>query len=211
MNKGKIVIVAGGTCDLSLYRDILKDAYLIGADRGALYLADNGYKADLAAGDFDSVTKTGLDRIYENSFKVETLPREKDETDLEYAVKHALGIPGGTIHILGATGTRLDQTFSALHLLKLIHDKGRTAFLYDSHNRIRLIEGKVSIKRDRYKYVSLIPYGDRPVKVSLKGFKYSGENIILKKISSMGVSNEILEDEAEIESGECVFLFESED
>lgn len=34
-----IAIVAGGNCDLSLYKDILRDAYLIGADRGALYLA----------------------------------------------------------------------------------------------------------------------------------------------------------------------------
>ena len=46
-----IAIVAGGNCDLSLYKDILRDAYLIGADRGALYLAENGYQVDIAVGD----------------------------------------------------------------------------------------------------------------------------------------------------------------
>lgn len=205
-----IAIVAGGNCDLSLYKDILRDAYLIGADRGALYLAENGYQVDIAVGDFDSVSESEMERIYKASGDLDKLSEDKDETDLEHALKRAFLMPG-TIHILGATGTRLDQTLSAINLLKLCHDNNREAYIYDKNNRIRLIEGHAVIKKDRYRYVSLIPYGDIMVNVSLQGFKYSGEHITLERKTSLGISNEIIEDEAEISCRGYLFVFESED
>ena len=205
-----IAIVAGGNCDLSLYKDILRDAYLIGADRGALYLAENGYQVDIAVGDFDSVSESEMEKIYKAAGDLDRLPEDKDETDLEHALKRAFLIPG-TMHIFGATGTRLDQTLSAINLLKLCHDNNREAYIYDKNNRIRLIEGHAVIKKDRYRYVSLIPYGDIMVNVSLQGFKYSGEHITLERKTSLGISNEIIEDEAKISCRGYLFVFESED
>ncbi len=205
-----IVIVAGGNCDLSLHKDILSDAYLIGADRGALYLAEHGYQVDIAVGDFDSVSGSEMERIYKACGDLDKLPEDKDETDLEHALKRELLMPG-TIHILGATGTRLDQTLSAINLLKQCHDNHREAYIYDKNNRIRLIEGHAVIKKNRYRYVSLIPYGDIMINVSLKGFKYSGEHITLERKTSLGISNEIVEDEAEINCRGYMFVFESED
>ena len=205
------VIVAGGSCDLSLHKDILRDAYLIGADRGALYLAEAGYSIDMAVGDFDSVSEAEMEKIYKASGEVEKLSAQKDETDLEHAIKRAIRITSGTVHILGATGTRLDQTLSAINLLKLLLDNGRAAFIYDKSNRIRLIEGHAQLSKSYYRYVSLIPYGDIMTNVSLKGFKYSGEHITLERKSSLGISNEIVEDTAEINCRGYLFLFESED
>ena len=205
------VIVAGGTCDLSKHKDILRDAYLIGADRGALFLAEAGYNIDMAVGDFDSVSEAEMEKIYKASGEVEKLSADKDETDLEHAIKHAIRITAGMVHILGATGTRLDQTLSAINLLKLLHDNGRAAFIYDKNNRIRLIEGHAELSKSDYRYVSLIPYGDIMTNVSLKGFKYSGDHITLERKSSLGISNEIVEDMAEINCRGYLFLFESED
>ncbi len=205
-----IVIVAGGSCDLSMYRERLNDAFLIGADRGALYLADNGYQADLAVGDFDSVSESEMEKIIKNAGELDRLPPEKDETDLEYAIKRSLIMPG-TLHILGATGTRLDQTLSAINLLKLCHDNHKEAYIYDANNRIRLIEGHTVIKKDDYRYVSLIPYGDIMINVSLKGFKYGGDHITLERKSSLGISNEIIGEEAEITCRGYLYVFESND
>ncbi|MCR5591011.1 MAG: thiamine diphosphokinase [Lachnospiraceae bacterium] len=205
------VIVAGGSCDLLLHRELLNDAYLIGADRGALTLADSGYKVDLAVGDFDSVTEVELERIFRSAGEVDKLETEKDETDLEHAIKRAIKMTAGTVHILGATGTRLDQTISAINLLKLLHDNGREAYIYDRNNRIRLIEGHAELAKGPRRYVSLIPYGDIMVNVSLKGFKYSGDHITLERKSSLGISNEIVDDVAEINCRGYLFVFESED
>ncbi|MCR5398078.1 MAG: thiamine diphosphokinase [Lachnospiraceae bacterium] len=205
------VIVAGGTCDLTKYEDILGKAYLIGADRGALYLADLGYRVDLSVGDFDSVSKAEYKKICNASKEVEKLYPEKDDTDLEHAIKRAIDTAPGTIHIIGATGTRLDQTFCAINLLMMLHKGGREAYIHDEHNRIRLIEGKAVIKRDGYRYVSLIPCDDTVTDVSLSGFKYSGEHITLDKHTSLGISNEIEGDLAQISCGGCLFIFESND
>ena len=205
------VIVAGGNCDLTLHREILNDAFLIGTDRGALYLADNGYNVDLAVGDFDSVSEAEMERIYRSAGEIERLNAEKDVTDLEYAIARAVKITAGTVHIFGATGTRLDQTMSAINLLKLLHDNGREAFIYDRNNRIRLAEGHASLKKSEYRYVSLIPYGDLLMNVSLKGFKYSGERLMLERRSSLGISNEITDDTAHVDCRGYFFVFESND
>ncbi len=205
------VIVAGGTCDLSQYKDILKDAFLIGADRGALYLADSGYGIDLAVGDFDSVSEAEYEKICNASHEIEKLYPEKDDTDLEHAIKRTMDLTTGTVHILGATGTRLDQTFCSINLLKIFHDYGREAFIYDEHNRISLMDGKATIKKSGYRYVSLIPYDDTVTDITLKGFKYAGEHITLKKSTSLGISNEITKDEAHISCNGCLLIFESND
>ena len=205
------VIVAGGTCDLSEYEDILKDAYLIGADRGALCLAESGYVIDVSVGDFDSVTKEELEKICEASKEVEELYAEKDDTDLEHAVNRAISTTAGTVYILGATGTRLDQTLSAIYLLKTLYDAGREAYICDKNNRIRIAKGHTSLYKSSYRYVSLIPYGDSGTVVSLRGFKYSGEHIALEKSSSLGISNEIVGESAEISCSDHLFVFESND
>ncbi len=205
------VIVAGGICDLSEYEDILKGAYLIGADRGALCLAERGYDIDVSVGDFDSVTKEELEKIYEASKEVEKLYAEKDDTDLEHAVKRAISTTAGTVYILGATGTRLDQTLSAIYLLKILYDAGREAYICDKNNRIRIVKGHARLMKSSYRYVSLIPYGDSGTVVSLRGFKYSGEHIALEKSSSLGISNEIVGESAEISCNDHLFVFESND
>ena len=206
----KIVIVAGADTDLASNRELLQGAYLIGADRGALFLVDNGYRVDASIGDFDSVSESEMNRIRRNSVSIISLSCDKDDTDIEHAVKYALGMEG-IIHILGATGSRQDQTFSAVNLLKICHDHCREAYIHDSNNRIRIIDGSVCIKKSGFRYVSLIPYGDDPVKVSLKGLKYSGENIILERKTSRGISNEIVGEEAVIKSDGCLFVFEAMD
>lgn len=205
------VIVAGGTCNLSEHKDILEGAYLIGADRGALYLADAGYHIDMAVGDFDSVDENEMGRIFKSADEVKKLPAEKDKTDLEYAVDRALELTNGPISILGATGTRLDQTMSALYLLKHVHDKGREAFVCDANNRVRLIDGVAVIFKSGYRYVSLIPYEDAVTDVTLKGFKYNGEHITLRKSESLGISNEIVEGVAKISCRGALYVIESND
>ena len=205
------VIVAGGTSDLKEHADILADAFLIGADRGALNLIEAGYNVDLAVGDFDSVSEAELERIFKGCAEVESLKPEKNDTDLEHAIKRASKI-SRRLDILGATGTRADQTFAALNLLRKCYDLGLETYIHDSNNRIRLIKDYASIKKGEtgHKYVSLIPYGKTLI-VTLKGFKYSGENVVLKRDESRGVSNEITDDVATIRCHGFLYIFESDD
>ena len=204
------VIVAGGDFDPEGAEKILETGFVIGADRGALYLTDLGYRVDLALGDFDSVTEAEFERIEAHAERVIRHPSKKNDTDLELAVKTAMEREGN-VTILGATGSRLDQTVSAIELLKRIFDGGKDACIMDKNNRISCISGTKKIEKRGFSYVSLMPCGDGPVRVNLRGFKYSGEGIILEKGSSLGISNEIESEEGVIESDGCLYLYETRD
>lgn len=79
----KIALFAGGTID-SFQMDF--DLF-IGVDGGSLFLIEQGICPDLAVGDFDSVSEEELALICSQSKEVLQAQPEKDDTDLELAVK----------------------------------------------------------------------------------------------------------------------------
>lgn len=89
----------------------------IGVDRGTLVLLQSKIQPVYAVGDFDSVTIEEKQWI-EARMNIETMPKEKDVTDLAYAVQKALEMGYKKIKIYGATGGRLDHFMGAMQLLK---------------------------------------------------------------------------------------------
>ena len=73
-------------------------------------------------------------------------------------------------------------------------------FLVDPNNRTRLIREKTILtKAEQYgKYISLIPLTTQVTGVTLTGFRYPLCGYTLCGFSSIGISNEIVEDKAEI-------------
>ena len=158
--------------------------------------------------------------------KVVRLNPEKDDTDTGHAIQMALDMGCDSIHILGATGTRLDHVLGNLQLLGLALQRQVECFMVDPWNRIRLIDretvepGGLILRRSEQfgKYVSLIPYTPKVTGLTLKGFKYPlerhtmGSFYLADAAPISGVSNEITEDEARItlEDGILV-LVESRD
>lgn len=61
--------------------------FWIGADRGALYLAEHGITIDIALGDFDSVTKREYAIIEKHAELFDKYPVMKNQTDLEIAIE----------------------------------------------------------------------------------------------------------------------------
>ena len=86
--------------------------------------------------------------------------------------------------------------------------------MVDSHNRIRMINHSLKIlKREQFgTYVSLIPYTQEVTGITLTGFRYLLTDDTLTLGISRGVSNEIVEEVAEItlQTG-CLFVIESKD
>ena len=86
--------------------------------------------------------------------------------------------------------------------------------LVDAYNRIRMIDKSIKlVKTEQFgNFVSLLPYAGEVKEVTLKGFKYSLEKHTMGSFSSLGISNEIVEEEAEIlfEEG-ILLLIESRD
>lgn len=201
----RICIFGNGSLHTTFLRELRKGDYVIGVDRAAYWLLKNHVIPNVAIGDFDSATRREFNLIKISIKSIQTYPPEKDSTDMELAMTYADGLHAKSIVIFGATGTRLDHTLSLLHLLG-------NHIVVDKHNRIRLIgRGKTTIEKASYRYISILPYTNS-IRLSLSGFRYNVDRKILKKGTSLGVSNEIVGKSGSIElfSGKA-WVIESND
>lgn len=112
------------------------------------------------------------------------------------------------LHLLGATGTRLDHLLGNLHILGAAMQQGVECRMVDRNNRIRMINRGIRLRREEQygTYVSLLPFTPQVVGLTLRGFQYPLENAVLECYHSLGVSNEIVDVEAEISFREGVLL-----
>ncbi|EKU50425.1 thiamine diphosphokinase [Staphylococcus massiliensis] len=179
-----------------------------GVDRGAFELTKRGIEPLFMIGDFDSVTDDERQELIE-TYGIEPLKPEKDDTDLALAVDEAVKRGYKHINVYGATGGRLDHFMGALQILEKPYyiNVGIHIRLIDSQNEIQLInEGKHQIERlDAYPYVSFIPLRPNAV-ISLEGFKYGLNHEVLEEGSTLTISNEVEDDVGYITVERGMFL-----
>ncbi len=215
--KDKILIITGGFIEEAFLRELLgKEAYsmIIAADHGLMISDKLSISLDYIVGDFDSVPSEILKKYRESSVPIKTFPTEKDKTDTQIAIELALMHAPGSIDLVGATGSRLDHTLANLHLLMLPMQLKVGAFLLDRHNRISLRQNSFTLtKAGQYgDFVSLLPFTGEVKGLTLTGFKYPLEHVTLTSGSSLGISNEIAQEEARVELQEGILiLFETKD
>ncbi len=166
---------------------------IIGADRGAEFVASSGLRMKLAVGDFDSVTSEQLDLIRNYSDELLSFDAvDKDWTDTELAFREAVNRGFIDIDMIGALGTRFDHTLANVHLLQQAQELGCSLRLIDEHNEIRLCTNKsiIRIAEDsRYENVSLLPLSETVTGITLEGFRYPLHNATIQLGQSIGVSN----------------------
>ncbi len=192
----RLVIVANGNLDKIFLSDTRSADFIIGVDRGALWLITNNIIPDIAIGDFDSVTAGEFQIIKKKAKRVDKYPRKKDLTDMELAAQHAISLHPKEVVMYGATGHRLDHTMGNIHFLERLHGVG---VIRDINNEVRIISGRTTVKKDaRYPYISLLPITET-IEISLTGFVYNASHAIICRGQTLGISNEIHKDEATIE------------
>ncbi len=218
MNKegNSVLIITGGKVEEKFIRSMLSKeqfSMIIAVDFGLVAVDSLGLSPDYIVGDFDSVPEDIL-RRYQESSVVETYPREKDKTDTQIAIELAIQHNATSITLVGATGSRLDHTMANIHLLLLPLSKNIDAYIMDEHNRIYLRQESFRIEKQKQHgdYVSLLPFSDEIQGLTLVGFYYPLNKITLRSGSSLGVSNEIVEEVARVEF-DCgtLLVIESDD
>lgn len=203
-----VVIVTGGNRDHIHYRKMMKSIphpYVIGCDAGALWLLEQGEQIDLAVGDFDTIGNDGLARLARVHTQIMQVQAEKDETDTELALLYAIEKKPAHITIYGGLGSRFDHTLANVHLLWKCHKLGIHAKIVDPWNEIQLMDQSLRLKKT-HTYVSLIPYTPVVQGITLRGFKYPLINATLEWGNSIGISNEIVGHEGEIEVASGVLM-----
>lgn len=214
----KTLIVTGGTVDfpfaLSYVRQQDFDHY-IAVDSGIHFFMQAQIKPHEVLGDFDSADPASLKKLRQDAqILFHQYQPEKDAVDTELALQLAIGRGSSEIHILGGTGTRLDHVLGTVRLMGFAMEQHIPCYLVDPNNRIRLIQERTVLKKaGQYgKYVSLIPLTSQVQGVTLTGFRYPLHDATLGGFQTVGISNEIMEEEAAVDFGEGILvLVESKD
>lgn len=209
--KNKVLIITGGQVVETLVEvRVLKEQYtmIIAADHGLIIADHLNLPLDYIVGDFDSVSDQVLEKYRDTSVSIITYPKEKDKTDTHIAIELAISKKATQIDILGATGNRFDHVLANLHLLLIPLQNNIEACIIDFNNKIYLKEKSFQLKKElQYgNYISLMPFTDLVKDLTLKGFKYPLNHVLLTSGSSLGISNEIVEEEAVVEFNDGILI-----
>jgi thiamine pyrophosphokinase len=193
-----IHILAGGPIDhlpdLHKYND--EHVTWIGVDRGVFTLLSYGITPFYAFGDFDSVSKEEMDYIETEVKYLKKYRPEKDETDMEIALKWAIEKKPLEVRIFGATGGRMDHFFANIQLFakwfaeyptcefSIIDKQNIIFFKAPGHHTLAKMENK--------KYISFLPFSDSIEGLTLTGFKYSLIDRNISFGSTLCISNELI-------------------
>jgi thiamine pyrophosphokinase len=213
----KILIITGGQVDEAFLKErVEQEAYsmIIAADHGLLAADRLKLTLDYIVGDFDSVPEQVLAGYRETSTPIKTFPTEKDKTDTQIAIELALMHNPSELHLIGATGSRLDHTLANLHLLLLPLQLKVDACILDKNNKIYLRQESFTLLKSRQygDYISFLPFTGNVNGLTLIGFKYPLNHITLSAGSSLAISNEIAKEEAGVELTEGILVvFETRD
>ena len=186
-----IGVLAGGDSSL-LPKN--QDIYL-GVDGGCLKLLEQGLPIDIAVGDFDSVSEVDLRKIQAQAKQVVQSVPEKNDTDLELALKTVFeDYPDAAVTVYGAFGGRLDHFLSNIFLptdpdlapymeqIQLVDEQNRLVFRPAGSHEIQ--------PDPTMTYVGFMPVGEGRLEITGAKYPLHSENYFLK---AMYGSNEFLD------------------
>jgi thiamine pyrophosphokinase len=188
-------VIVGASGELPRRLPLSARDQVIGVDGGVDALLKQGREPDLAVGDWDSLSARGRARLRKGGIDTISLPKDKDRSDLFFALAVAGAAGAREVHCLGVLGgKRLDHHLAALldlaefagsgPFLRLSAEgaDGQTYFLSPAMSPLRLPARKGQT-------ISLFSLGSQEARgVTTRGLKYSLKSAALPP-SSRGLSN----------------------
>lgn len=202
-----LIIANGESCSLELLEQLLEwSPYVLVLD-GALHrVIDLGIKFSGALGDWDSVEN--IHELVEHQHPIDLIDApNQDKTDLEKGIEHLLQKGHSEIHIVWASGKRLDHTLNNIITLAKYSNQG-TLVLFDDHTRAYCIPKTFSKYFNRGTNISLFPM-NQCQGITTSGLKYNLEKGSLDLPSRTGSSNETVSDgivEISYQSGQLILM-----
>ena len=171
------------------------DDLIICADGGYKHKTLLGRECDMVVGDFDS-----YGRVPDTENKI-VAPTEKDETDMMLAVDYGYEKGYRNFVLFGALGgERNDHSVANIQLLHYITSKGARGTIYHGNEVFRAFsDGTLSLPAELKGYVSVFSLSSESRGVTIRNLKYTVNDFTLCSYKPIGVSNEFLGKESEIE------------
>jgi len=191
-----VVIVLGGRRPHEAVLSLVEPAdTVVCADSGLDHAYSLGLQPDVVIGDFDSVTSAALERARTTGVTELTFPADKDRTDAELALHHALESGATRVTVVWGGGDRIDHVlgvFAALSHPHLARLRSLEVWMGGDHLHVLHAGVDVSVDLRPGATVSLVPLGAADVRLSSEGLRWDLDDEVLHGHAARGVSNEVL-------------------
>jgi thiamine pyrophosphokinase len=171
---------------------------VIGADGGTRHALAAGVTPDVVIGDLDSLSSDMQASVEAAGTQIIRFPPDKDKTDLELALLHAVQRGATEAIILAALGGRLDQTIANVLLLTRPELDPIDIRIVDGGQESFVIKDKATVQGQPGDTISLIPLGGDVEGVSIEGVKWPLDQVTLSLGSTWGVSNVLRAEQAHV-------------
>jgi thiamine pyrophosphokinase len=178
------------------------------ADSGLLHALGAGLIPHAVIGDMDSIAEAGFDRrLLPEGVLWITAPREKDLTDTALAMEYAVSQGCDEILVVGGLGGRFDHSLANLQNMVGFSLKGINVHLIDQTTRIYIITNHTLFLSPLLGYaVSVLSWTPVSTGVTLTGMAFPLTKATLTADFPLGVSNEIVGDQASVQVGRGTLL-----
>lgn len=206
----RIVVITGGECttERSDLTAVMPYDLVIAADSGLDRSLALGVQPDVLVGDLDSASRQALDIARHGLSEIEAHAPAKDQTDLELALRRAVGEGATEIVVFGGGGGRADHWLANLAVMAATARRGVSVRGQMGGCSVRaVVPGDPYVEELRQgELVSLLPMGGDARGVVTEGLAYRLEGDDLKWGGSRGVSNVACGGEARVQIDGGVLL-----
>lgn len=196
----RIIIFANGNLpNLEKAHSLIRpDDFILCADGGTRHALALGLTPNVVIGDLDSVTEEERRKMKEMGVEVMEFSMDKNETDLELTINHALTLEPEQILILAALGGRMDQTLANISLLSDLRLSTFDVRLTDGVEEIFFCRDQAKVEGRSGDIVSLIPWLGEVTGVFTENLRWHLHHETLYPDKTRGISNEMTSDVATV-------------
>lgn len=163
-----------------------KNDFFVFCDGGLSHARKLKVRPNLIVGDFDSHRKPDID------VETITLPKEKDDTDVFFAVKEIAMRGFDEVLLAGVIGQRFDHSLVNISALLYLFNRKITAKIVDDYSILRIVS-KTPVEVDgNCAFFSLLNFSGDCRGVTIKNAKYELDRADVKSEYIFSVSNEVL-------------------
>lgn len=188
-----LLVADGEQCKLSLLEGLLEWSPLVVALDGAFEkLVRLGVKVDYWLGDFDDIDPDVLiGDLEQDHVKVIRTP-DQDKTDFEKGLDFLIKKEAKSIHVVWATGKRMDHALSNYASLTKYQNLAEIV-VYNDYSKAFLLKPQFEKWYKKGEIISIMPL-PKAIGVETKGLKYSLNKEDLEWGIRLGTSNEAAKD-----------------
>ncbi|HNO95429.1 MAG TPA: thiamine diphosphokinase [Anaerolineales bacterium] len=168
---------------------IRPEDFILCADGGTRHALALGLTPNVIVGDMDSLPSNFQPSTFNGEFVL--FPKDKNETDLELAINHALTLNPESILILAALGGRMDQTLANIALLSNLRLSTFDIRLTDGVEEIFFCRDQAQVEGRSGDIVSLIPWMGEVTGVFTENMRWHLHHETLYPDKTRGISNEM--------------------